>query len=83
LYNSEWLGYGTTSTDSSVDLIVYADILQTSLLDPLKYYDMNRNGVRFQQDNITPHTTELHKTGLVPMALYLKHLGICQLRVQT
>ena len=68
---------------SSVDSIVYVDILQTSLLDPLEYYDMDRNVLRFHQDNITLHTSELlHKTGLVSMVLYLKRLGICQLRVQ-
>ena len=33
------------------------DILQTSLLDTLEYYDMNRNVIRFQQDNATPHTS--------------------------
>ncbi|KAG2206449.1 hypothetical protein INT46_006977 [Mucor plumbeus] len=48
-------GYGTTVMDGSVDLTVYVDILQTSLLDTLEYYDMNRNVIRFQQDNATPH----------------------------
>ncbi|KAG2212768.1 hypothetical protein INT46_010728 [Mucor plumbeus] len=49
--------YGTTVMDGSVDSTVYVDILQTSLLDTLEYYDMNRNVIRFQQDNATPHTS--------------------------
>ncbi|KAG2206616.1 hypothetical protein INT46_009852, partial [Mucor plumbeus] len=43
----------------SVDSTVYVDILQTSLLDTLEYYDMDRNVIRFQQDNATPHTSEI------------------------
>ncbi|KAG2190570.1 hypothetical protein INT46_002072, partial [Mucor plumbeus] len=50
-------GYGTTVMDGSVDSTVYIDILQTSLLDTLEYYDMDRNVIRFQQDNATPHTS--------------------------
>jgi len=50
-------GYSTTVMDGSVDSTVYVDILQTSLLDTLEYYDMNRNVIRFQQDNATPHTS--------------------------
>ncbi|KAG2215111.1 hypothetical protein INT46_002943 [Mucor plumbeus] len=49
--------YGTTAMGSSIDSIVYADTLQTSLLDDLEYYDMNRNVIRFQQDNASPHTS--------------------------
>ena len=47
--------------DGSLDSIVYVDILQTSLLDTLEYYDMNRNVIRFQQDNATPHTSGITK----------------------
>jgi hypothetical protein len=50
-------GYGTTVMDVSVDSTVYVDILQTSLLDTLEYYDMNRKFICFQQDNATPHTS--------------------------
>ncbi|KAG2200785.1 hypothetical protein INT46_005587 [Mucor plumbeus] len=50
-------GYGTTVMEDSVDSIVYVDTLQPSLLDILEYYDMNRNVIRFQQDNATPHTS--------------------------
>ncbi|KAG2193410.1 hypothetical protein INT46_003493 [Mucor plumbeus] len=50
-------GYGTTVMDGSVDPTVYVDILQTSLLDTLEYYDMNRNVIRFQQDNAMPHAS--------------------------
>ena len=50
-------GYGTTVMDGTVNSIVYVDILQSFLLDPLEYYDMNRNVVRFQQGNATPHTS--------------------------
>jgi hypothetical protein len=59
LYNSEWPGYGTTAMDSSVDSIVYVDILQTSLLNPLEYYDINRNVICFQQHNVTPHASQI------------------------
>ncbi|KAG2210618.1 hypothetical protein INT46_005294 [Mucor plumbeus] len=52
-------GYSTTVMDGSVDSTVYVDILQTSLLDTLEYYDMNRNVIRFQQDNATPHTSKI------------------------
>ena len=41
-------GYGTTVMDGSVDSTVYVDILQTSLLNTLEYYDMNCNVIRFQ-----------------------------------
>jgi fumarate reductase subunit C len=50
-------GYDTIITDDSEDLIVYINIMQTSLLDTLEYYDMNRNVIRFQQDNATLHTS--------------------------
>ncbi|KAG2189831.1 hypothetical protein INT46_004595 [Mucor plumbeus] len=50
-------GYGTTVMNGSVDSTVYVDVLQTSLLDTLEYYDMDRNVIRFQQDNATPHTS--------------------------
>ncbi|KAG2204370.1 hypothetical protein INT46_001537 [Mucor plumbeus] len=50
-------GYGTTVMGGSLDSIVYVDILQTSFLDTLEYYDMNRNVIRFQQDNATRHTS--------------------------
>jgi hypothetical protein len=50
-------GYGITVMNGSVDLTVYVDILQTSLLDTLEYYDMNCNVIRFQQSNVTPRTS--------------------------
>ncbi|KAG2194693.1 hypothetical protein INT46_010161 [Mucor plumbeus] len=50
-------GYGITVMNGSVDSTVYVDILQTSLLNTLEYYDMNCNVIRFQQDNATPHTS--------------------------
>jgi hypothetical protein len=50
-------GYGTAAMDGSIDSIVYVDILQTSLLVALEYYDMNCNVIRLQQDNATPHTS--------------------------
>ena len=52
-------GYGgTTLMDGSVDSIVYVAILQTSLLGTLEYrYDMSRNVIRFQLDNVMPHTS--------------------------
>jgi hypothetical protein len=50
-------GYGITVMNGSVDLTVYVDILQTSLLNNLEHYDMNCNVIRFQQDYATPHTS--------------------------
>ncbi|KAG2189629.1 hypothetical protein INT46_007242 [Mucor plumbeus] len=45
--------------DGSVDLTVYVDIMQASLLDALIVHDMNCNVIHFQQDNATPHTSEI------------------------
>ena len=45
--------------DGSINSTFYVDILQPSLLDTLEYYDMNRNVIRFQQDNATPHTSRI------------------------
>ena len=50
-------GYGTTVSEGSVNAGVYTEILETSLLDTLEYYCMDRNEIRFQQDNATPHTS--------------------------
>ena len=53
------LDYDTTVMDGSVDLTVYVDIMQASLLDALIVHDMNCNVIHFQQDNATPHTSEI------------------------
>ncbi|KAG2193874.1 hypothetical protein INT46_001599, partial [Mucor plumbeus] len=50
-------GYGFTITEGNVNTEVYIDILQTSLLDTLEYYGLNRKSFRFQQDTTMPHTS--------------------------
>ncbi|KAG2193206.1 hypothetical protein INT46_007610 [Mucor plumbeus] len=49
-------GNGSTITEGNVNREVYIDILQTSLLDTLGYYGLDKKSFRFQQDNATPHT---------------------------
>jgi hypothetical protein len=40
-------GHGTTIIDGSIDSSVYVDILETSLLDTLDYFDLHIKEVRF------------------------------------
>ena len=54
---AEGPGYGTSITQGTINTQVYTHILETSLLDTLEYYDMDRKDVRFQQDNASPHTS--------------------------
>ncbi|KAG2209328.1 hypothetical protein INT46_000541 [Mucor plumbeus] len=54
-------GYGTTSIDGSMNLSVYFDILETSLLDILDYFDLHIKEIRFQQDRATSHTSGITK----------------------
>ena len=54
---AEGPGYGTSITQGTINTQVYTHILETSLLDTLGYYDMDRKDVRFQQDNASPHTS--------------------------
>jgi hypothetical protein len=75
-------GYGATVMDGSVDSTVYVDILQTSPLDTLEYYDMNRNVIRFQQYNATPHTSGITQGWFSANGFIFELLGIGQLRVQ-
>ncbi|KAG2196174.1 hypothetical protein INT46_000455, partial [Mucor plumbeus] len=57
LITAEGPGYGSTITEGNVNAEVYIDILQTSLLDTLEYYGLDRKkSFRFQQDNATPLT---------------------------
>jgi hypothetical protein len=53
--------YGTTIIDGSIDSSVYVDILETSLLDTLDYFDLHIKDVRFQQDRATSHTSVITK----------------------
>ncbi|CAO3610762.1 unnamed protein product [Mucor fragilis] len=53
--------YGSIITEGTVNSKAYIDILKTSLVDTLEYYNMDRKEVRFQQDNATPHTAESTK----------------------
>ncbi|KAG2194674.1 hypothetical protein INT46_004216 [Mucor plumbeus] len=57
LITAEGSGYGSTITEGNVNTEVYIDILQTSLLDTLEYYGLDRKSFRFQQDNARPHTS--------------------------
>ncbi|KAG2214912.1 hypothetical protein INT46_007872 [Mucor plumbeus] len=50
-------GYGSTITEKNVNTEIYIDILQTSLLDTLEYYGLDRKRFRFQQDNARPYTS--------------------------
>jgi uncharacterized LabA/DUF88 family protein len=40
-------GYGTTIIHGSIDLSIYVDILETSLLDTLDYFDLHIKDARF------------------------------------
>ncbi|KAG2198800.1 hypothetical protein INT46_001825 [Mucor plumbeus] len=57
LITAEGPGYGSTITEGNVNTEVYIDILQTSLLDTLEYYGLDRKSFWFQQDNAMPHTS--------------------------
>ncbi|KAG2211355.1 hypothetical protein INT46_002053 [Mucor plumbeus] len=47
LITAEEPKYGSTFTKGNVNTGVYIDILQTSLLDTLEYYKMDRKSFRF------------------------------------
>jgi hypothetical protein len=49
--------YGTTIIDGSIYSYVYVDILETSLLETLDYFDLHIKDVRFQQDRAISHTS--------------------------
>ena len=53
--NATGPGYGTTIIDGSIHLSVYVNILETSLLDTLDYFDLHIKDVRFQQDRATSY----------------------------
>ncbi|KAG2205341.1 hypothetical protein INT46_008608 [Mucor plumbeus] len=48
--------------DGSIDLSVYVDILEISLLDTLEdYFDLHIKDARFQQDRATSHISVITK----------------------
>jgi hypothetical protein len=53
--------YGTKIIDGSIYSSVYVDILETSLLETLDYFDLHIKDVRFQQDRATSHTSVITK----------------------
>ena len=67
-------GYGSTITKGNVNTEVYIDILQTSLLDTLGYYGLDRKSFRFQQDNAMPHTSVPTKQWFQPQGFSLKSI---------
>ena len=58
---AEGPGYGTTILEGTIKSEEYVEILETSLLDTLDYYDKNVSDIRFQQDNATPHKSVVAK----------------------
>ena len=61
MITAEGPSYGNTITKGSVDSEVYAEILESSLLDTMKYYGLDKKTFRFQQDNAKPHTSDSTK----------------------
>ncbi|KAG2196680.1 hypothetical protein INT46_009603 [Mucor plumbeus] len=53
---------------------VYIDILQTSLLDTLEYYGLDRKSFRSQQDNARPHTSVFIKQWFQRQGFSLKSI---------
>ncbi|KAG2195332.1 hypothetical protein INT46_007903 [Mucor plumbeus] len=74
LITAEGPGYGSTITERNVNTEVYIDILQTSLLDTLGYYGLDRKSFRFQQDNARPHTSVPTKQWFQPQGFSLKSI---------
>jgi len=74
LITAEGPGYGSTITERNVNTEVYIDILQTSLLDTLGYYGLDRKSFRFQQDNARPHTSVPIKQWFQPQGFSLKSI---------
>jgi hypothetical protein len=72
LITAEKPGYGSTITEGNVNIEVYIDILQTSLLDTLEYYGLDRKSFRFQQDNARPHTSISTKQWFQRQGFFLK-----------
>ncbi|KAK4520733.1 CRIB domain-containing protein [Mucor velutinosus] len=57
MITAEEPSYGSTITEGSVNSEVYAEILDSSLLDTIEYYGLDKKTFRFQQDNARPHTS--------------------------
>ncbi|KAG2196407.1 hypothetical protein INT46_011025 [Mucor plumbeus] len=74
LITAEEPGYGSTITERYVNIEVYIDILQTSLLNILEYYGLDRKSFRFQQDNARPHTSVPTKQWFQPQGFSLKSI---------
>ena len=57
MITAEGPSYGSTITEGTVNLEVYAEILESSLQDTMAYYGLDKKTFRFQQDNARPHTS--------------------------
>ncbi|KAK4521496.1 Ribosomal protein L19 [Mucor velutinosus] len=57
MITAEEPSYGSTITEGTVNSEVYAEILDSSLLDTIEYYGLDKKTFRFQQDNARPHTS--------------------------
>ncbi|KAK4519750.1 40S ribosomal protein S6 [Mucor velutinosus] len=57
MITAEGPSYGSTITEGTVNSEVYAEILDSSLLDTIEYYGLDKKTFRFQQDNARPHTS--------------------------
>ena len=57
MITAEGPSYGSAITEGTVNLEVYAEILESSLQDTMAYYGFDKKTFRFQQDNARPHTS--------------------------
>ncbi|KAG2191636.1 hypothetical protein INT46_002551 [Mucor plumbeus] len=57
MITAEGPSYGSAITEGTVNLEVYAEILESSLQDTMAYYGFDKKIFRFQQDNARPHTS--------------------------
>ncbi|KAK4510570.1 uncharacterized protein ATC70_005001 [Mucor velutinosus] len=57
MITAEGPSYGSTITEGTVNSEVYAEILDSSLLDTIEYYGLDKKTFRLQQDNARPHTS--------------------------
>jgi transposase len=52
-----------------MDADLYVRILQSELMDSIKYYDLDQEEIIFQQDNDPKHTSKLAKDALEELNL--------------
>ncbi|KAG1252717.1 hypothetical protein G6F61_013948 [Rhizopus arrhizus] len=54
-------GYACWIHDGTMKAVDYVNILETTLMDSLKYYGYNPEDIYFQQDKDPKHTSKLAK----------------------